>query len=162
MIVVSDTSVIGNLFMVDKLHLLNALFEKVIIPDKVADELTALETFGYNVDNIFQAEIISVRSVKNREKVESLLEELDPGESEAIVLALELDIPLLLIDEKKGRAKAEELGIDVTGLLGILLRAKAKGSIPALKPIVDSLISDAKFFISDKLYKAVLLKAGED
>ena len=160
--VVSDTSVIGNLFLIDKLQLLNALFETVIIPDKVAEELKRLEAFGHDVHSIFQTDILSVKSVKNKEDVESLLEELDPGESEAIVLALELNIPLLLIDEKKGRAKAEALGIEVTGLLGILLRAKAKGVIPSLKPIVDSLIKDAKFFISEKLYKAVLLKAGED
>jgi hypothetical protein len=51
---------------------------------------------------------------------------LEPGESESIALALEIGADLLLIDERRGRAEADRLGIKITGLLGILVEAKRK------------------------------------
>ena len=66
-----------------------------------------------------------------------LLDQLDPGEAEAIVLAGECSAGLLLVDEKRGRRIAIERGLEVTGLLGVLAEAKARGLIVACKPIVD-------------------------
>ena len=86
---------------------------------------------------------------------------LDPGEAEAIVLAIELKADALLIDEKKGRKIAQEYGIVITGLLGILIDSKAENLIQEVKPILDRLIFEIGFRISPKLYQDILEKVNE-
>ena len=80
---------------------------------------------------------------------------MDPGEAEAIVLAIELEADALLIDEKKGRKIAEEHGIIITGLLGILIIAKSENLISEVKPILDKLIFETGFRINPKLYQDI-------
>ena len=87
--------------------------------------------------------------------------QLDAGESEAIALAAELNIGLLLIDEREGRVFARRAGLRVTGVLGVLLRAKLDGRIPAIRPAMDALRADAHFFIAEELEIRVLAEAAE-
>lgn len=100
-------------------------------------------------------------AAQDRAFVETLEMELDRGESESIVLTIELKADFLIIDESNGRQKAESLGIDVIGLLGTLLKAKELGLILEVRPIIDNLISQAGFFISPQLRKHVLTLAKE-
>jgi predicted nucleic acid-binding protein len=86
---------------------------------------------------------------------------LDRGEAEAIALALELNADLLLIDERKGRVAASQLGIRVVGILGMLVEAKQRGFVSAIKPIVDDLIRQAGFWIRNDLYNRVLQSVNE-
>ncbi len=104
------------------------------------------------------AEWIQVKQVEGLEMVELLQNEvrLDPGESEAIALALELNADLLLIDERRGRAEADRLGLKITGLLGMLIEAKRKSLIIAVRPLLDSLIATAQFRLSSRLYQQIL------
>lgn len=86
---------------------------------------------------------------------------MGPGEAEAIVLAQELAADILLIDERKARKTALQLGLPVTGILGVLLEAKKAGLVPAIKPILDQTEVVVAFRLKRSLYDAALRAAGE-
>ncbi len=162
MIVVSDTSAISNLFLVEQHDLLPAIFGSVIIPEKVFAELMILEIqFGYDLSELKSATWLGIRQVQNVKEVNRLKNLLDDGESEAIVLAKELQADYLLIDEHEGRQIATAEGLRIIGVLGILVQAKSDGLISEVKPIIDDLKRVAKFRISQKLYDHILVQVGE-
>ena len=162
MIIVSDTSPVINLAIVGQLQILPALFGKVIIPEKVFEEITVTGWDMPGADEIKQASWIEVKSCANQELVQALCLQVDPGEAEAIALALELEAQLLLIDEKRGRQVAKGFNLPIMGLLGILRIAKEKGLIPQIKPILDQLMYLARFRISIELYEEILKSSGEE
>lgn len=86
---------------------------------------------------------------------------LDVGEADAIVLALETNAPLLLMDEKLGRAAATRVGIRVIGLRGVLIEAKRRGRVAEVRPLLDALRAGPGFYIAPALYSQVLRRAGE-
>ena len=93
--------------------------------------------------------------------MQELREDLDLGEAEAIVLAIECRADLLLVDERRGRRTATAAGLTVTGLLGVVARAKQAGLIDLAKPVLDELIHVARFWIGPELYAEVLAELGE-
>ncbi len=162
MIVISDTSPISSLFLVGHIHLLPKIFGRVIIPQEVFSELLILETgFDHDLSKLKNAPWLEVGQVKDLETVKRLKKVLDDGESEAIVLAKELEADYLLIDEHEGREVATAEGLKIIGVLGVLIQAKANGQIPLVRPVMDDLQTTAKFRISESLYHHVLAKVGE-
>ncbi|GAB2497678.1 DUF3368 domain-containing protein [Algoriphagus taiwanensis] len=85
---------------------------------------------------------------------------LDKGESSAIALCLEKNNPLLIIDDLKGRKFAQNLGIKVTGTLGIFILAKGKGLIPSIKPILEK-VKKTDFRFSKSLENKILSLCNE-
>jgi hypothetical protein len=94
--------------------------------------------------------------------VNSLRSELDAGEAEAIALALELKADLLLMDERRGCAIAQQMNVLCSGILGMLIQAKHQGLIATVKPILDDLIATAGFWVDNALYHRILQKVCED
>jgi len=90
-----------------------------------------------------------------------LLLQVHPGEAEAIALACDLKADTVIIDEQEGRGLAAQAGLFVTGTLGVLLRAKQGGQIPAVKPEIQALRAKTRFFLSPSLEAEVLSAAGE-
>ena len=160
MIIVSDTSCIGYLLMIDNLRLLKDNFNQIIIPEAVRLELLNLSS-KYNVNRFLDEKWVKVKSISNSNLFNQLSKQLSEGESEAIVLCKELNADLLLIDERKGTYIARSLGIDTIGILGVLLLAKKKGTISTVHMILDKLISETTFRISKELHKNFLQQANE-
>ena len=161
MLVVSDTSPISNLLLVNRIDLLVELYGNVIVPPAVWQEILALETFGLDLSDFKRNTWIQVVAPVNMVLLEELLEVVDAGEAQAITLAKELPAELLLIDERKGWTLAQSLHVKPIGLLGILVEAKAVGLLVAIKPILDELIEIAGFWVGETLYRKVLTSVGE-
>ena len=85
---------------------------------------------------------------------------LDPGEIEAIALALELSASLVVLDDRHARRAAHELGLNVVGSVGILLQAHQRGLIGTVRPDLDAMV-EAGFHMSRALYREILAIAEE-
>ncbi|MBP9664839.1 MAG: DUF3368 domain-containing protein [Pyrinomonadaceae bacterium] len=158
MIIVSDTSPISNLLKIGEIDLLRLTFSQVRIPDAVYYEICQVEAHRIALESLDWIERASLADISLRDK---LLGSVDIGEAEAIALALELSADYLLIDESMGRNVALEMGLKITGLLGVLLRAKADGHIPLVEPYVNRLVRNASFRLSPALIADTLYQAGE-
>jgi predicted nucleic acid-binding protein len=123
-IVVADTSPIRYLLQIDRIELLPRLYRKVTLPQSVLGELA-----HPNAPAVVQAwsnhlpEWVTVRAAARVE----LAGVLDAGEAEAIALAQELRADLVLIDEREARGQALKRGLRVTGTIGVLEQAAARG-----------------------------------
>lgn len=146
--VVSNSSCLIALERINRLDLLSNSFDAINIPPAVQREL------GIKYDWLL------VTPVQNKAAVNSLKTQLGDGESEAIALAIELADVVIVLDDKKARRIAKQLGLTVTGTVGLILRAKKKGIITEIKPIMDSL-NGVDFRVSDALYQEALRLAQE-
>ena len=133
MTVVSNTSPLNYLVLIDYQEILPALFGHVLIPEAVWHELRSpaapqpVKAFLETWPSWLERRIVS--------QVPQDLQQLDPGEQEAIALAQSEGASLILLDEKKGRQMARDLGFVVTGTLGVLDLAARRG----LVDLVDAL-----------------------
>ena len=160
---VSNTSPIFNLACIGRLDLLRTLFQEVRIPSGVETELLQVpdDLIRGRVEQARNAGWLIVRPTTEADLVKLLTVDLHQGEAEAIALALETKADWLLIDEKEGREMARRLGLPITGVLGVLLRAKGMGHIAEIKPDLLALRSKAHFFIAPELEAELLESAGE-
>lgn len=146
-VVIADASCLISLFNIGKLDLLEDMFKSVCITHEIQQE------FGMPLPAW-----MVVKAVSDHGRQAIL--ELDPGEASAVALAMEKTNALLIIDERKGRKVARNLGIQTLGTLGVLLKANLDGVIHLVKPLLDQL-KHVGFRISDDLYQHKLHAANE-
>jgi uncharacterized protein len=151
MIVVSNSSPLIALSHIGQLALLRSLYSKLFIPQAVYDEVVRAEEDRPGSTEVFAAEWIEIQKVKDQTAVLLLREQLDQGESEAIVLALEAKAQVLLIDEARGRRIAQSRGLPHIGTVGVLVLAKRQGLIKSATSLLDEL-SAVGFRMSPQLY----------
>lgn len=162
--VVADTSPLFYLARLGRLELLKELYLEIIIPEAVWEEAWTGRMHFPEIEESLQRAVtqnwLLVHAVKNHLELLGL-QDLDPGEREAIYLAMELKAGLLIIDEQKGRGAARDLGLQVTGTLGVLVEAKKRGLITMLSPILDQLRQTTSFRFSQALQNQILVLVGE-
>ncbi|MGQ9553584.1 MAG: DUF3368 domain-containing protein [Anaerolineae bacterium] len=161
--VVSDTSPLLNLAVIGRLSLLRHQFGTVIIPPAVLAELRVAAQLpgSLALRRAVEDGWLRTEPVRDQALVKALRRDLDQGEAEAIALALALKADWLLLDEQEARKAAKALGLNVTGVLGILLRAKHQGQLLSMRVAMEELQEKAGFRIGQDLCAALLRQASE-
>lgn len=156
-LIIADSGPIFSLAIIDKLDILNELFDDIKIPLAVWKEITNNESKSVYqiIYNFFKDNIVQIIGINDLSFI------MDKGESESIILCKELHADFLLIDDKKARKIAETLNVKCIGILGILATAKDKGIIEELKPIFESFLLNKRYY-SINLLNAILLEKGEE
>lgn len=160
MIAVSDSTPLIALASVGRLDLLRALFGAVLIPEAVRREVVEVDADRPGAAEVLAAAWIRTSHVHDAELVALLSERLDPGEAEAIALAVERGAALVLLDERLGRQQARDQGLEVTGTLGLLVSAKERGHLKAVRPVLEALEA-THFYVSKALRRHILTLCGE-
>lgn len=161
MIVVSNSSPLIALSIVNSLDLLRALYSTIYIPEAVFHEVVTLGAGRPGATAVAITPWIVQQAPADHVSVVNLLAAgLDKGESEAIVLASELSASLLILDESHARVVARQQGIPVTGTLGVLIAAKNAGMVAEVKPLLSQL-SEAGFYLTPQIISHALQLAGE-
>ncbi len=156
MIVVADSSPLIVLVNIGHVDVLPRLFGQVLIPSEVLSELRSSKRTAAVQQFIRDNPAWLIERQTQRHEV---FPRLDTGESAAINLALELGAGALLIDELRGRKAATERNLVVTGTLGVLELAAAKGMVE-LADAFDRL-AKTDFWVSKDLLET-RLKAFRD
>ena len=141
MSIVSNSSPLINLSRIGRLELLHHLYSELTIPRAVWREVVVEGAGKAGADAVKSASWIKNKTVSNKQLVRALQQELDPGESEAIALAVEIGAEFLLMDDHLGRESARHFGLRYTGLIGVLIEAKLKAlSLPS-NPVWTSCVT---------------------
>lgn len=151
-LVVSNASPLIALHAVGQLDLLRSLFVTVNVPPTVAREVAPSLPVppAWIVERLLEGEI--------DERLRRA--GLDPGERDVIGLALQRPTAWLVLDDRPARRMAERVGLSVVGTIGVVVRAKQRGLLPAVRPTLDALIRNG-LFVGQGLYREVLVGAGE-
>jgi hypothetical protein len=158
--VVVNTTPIIALSLIGKLDLLRELYGEVSIPPAVRSELLAGGPQGTGSRALSDATWLRVISLLDPRRADLLLVDLGRGEAEVIALAQEVDAELVLLDERLARRHARRLGLKLTGTLGVLLKAKERGLVSAVAPLISDL-QRGGIWLSDALIEQTLRLAGE-
>lgn len=158
-VIVNSTPLIA-LSNIGQLELLHKLYEEIYIPQAVYREVTEKnDTASQNIQR--ELSWIHVESIQEPEKYALYKAKLHAGEVEVMILAQEEPkADLLIIDDNAARKTAKFLGLNVTGTIGVLLKAKIKGHITEIKPLLNGLQASG-FYISKPIMDMIIKQAGE-
>lgn len=158
--VVCNSSPLIHLAKVGKLELLKGYFTEISIPEAVYRECVIDGKDREDAKRIENATWIRVVDIKNIDLKKAFNTVLDEGESEAIVLALQESADLILLDDYEARELARTYGLNITGTIGILIKAKYEGDISSIDEMLKKLRRTG-FWLSDDLYTKILRDEGE-
>ena len=147
--IVSDTSCFIILTKIEEIDLLQKTFGEIITTQEVIEE------FGEALPSWIQ-----IKSPSDLYRQRILETQVDRGEASAIALALDFPESMIILDDIKARKVAENLGIDLTGTIGVIIIAKKRGVINSIRPFLEK-IRMTNFRISEDLEKQALKEAEE-
>jgi len=158
--VISDTSPLQYLHQLGLLHLLPALAGRIVVPASVERELLTGRELGVNLPDLRILDWVEIRHPTSRPAL-PLINDLGPGETETLMLALESTNAVALLDDALARRVAEILKVQFTGTLGLLLDAKKAELVTSVRPLLDQL-QVLRFRLSPQARSTILRLAGED
>jgi len=158
LIVVADASPLHYLVLIERVELLAVLYQQVLVPDTVAAELNHPRTPS-QVRDLIGKPPSWVRIETAHGPINDLLEDLDPGERDAIRLALAYSIRTVLIDDAEGRREAHRRQLRVAGTLGILERGAERGLIDLRAELAR--LQETNFRVRADLIESLLERDSE-
>lgn len=157
--VICNTSPLQYLHQIGQLSILPALAGSIIVPPAVLIELDAGIAKGLDLPQPENLKWIKIQAPISATAA-SLITDLGPGESQVLMLALEMPGSVALLDDALARRVAAAKGIPIKGTLGLLLDAKRAGHLTAIKPSLDRL-QDRGFRLAEQTREAALKLAEE-
>jgi predicted nucleic acid-binding protein len=157
--VLVNTSPLQYLFQLGLLDLLPEQYGSVTAPEGVRREIEAGRERGVSLPHLDSLPWLQMARVQNVSTLD-LVPDLGAGEREVLALALQLDDPLVILDDGLARRFAERLNLRLTGTLGVLLRAYQRGLLPSLSGVLDQL-TRLNFRLDPATRASVLKIAGE-
>lgn len=159
--VISNTGPLIALGGIDRLDILRQLFQTVIVPDVVHHEIMEGGTYFVGLSAYKKAEWIQVQEL-DKPLDPLLVNTLDVGEASVIHLALQLQVPEVLMDEKKGRKIAREIyNLRIMGTVKVLLAAKRRNMIASVGDSLEAIQASGYWFHHEIIQRARQI-AGED
>ncbi len=147
--IISDTSCFIILTKIGHLDLLHKIYGQIITTIEVATE------YGQTLPDW-----VEIRAATDKYSRQILEMKIDQGEASAIALALETTESLVILDDYKARKIAEQLGLEITGTIGVIIKAKLLGIIPSIKPYLIK-IRKTDFRLSNDIEIQALKEANE-
>ena len=147
--IISDTSCLIVLTNIGELELLHKVYGFIVTTIEIATE------YGETLP-----EWIRIETVKDKYCQQLLEMQIDKGESSAIALAIEMTDSTIILDDYKARKIATQLGLNFTGTIGVIVKAKLKGIIPSIKPLLEK-VKKTDFRLSEEIELLALKEANE-
>lgn len=160
MTAVSNATPLIYLAAIGQFDLLQVLYGRIHVPSAVYHEVVTQGAGRWGAAETAGARWIEQHTVADLAQVTSLQLHLHGGESEVVVLAEALRADLVIVDESAARAELAQRGLAFIGTVGVLMTAKSRGLITALKPELDQLRA-CGFRLSDRVYRTCLAAVGE-
>jgi len=158
-VIIADSSPLISLAIIDQLNLLIKLYERVIVPPAVWNEVTVK---GRDMPGALAVSQVTWFEIETPEPqiLQPLSILIDPGESEAIALAQKISNSIVLLDDSRARRIAERFDVPRIGTLGILRRAKINGMIDKIRPHIEYLKAN-NIYMAENLVNAILKDVDE-
>ena len=154
--IIADATVLITLINIDEFDVLKLFIDQVIIPDEVYHEVSRTASAKRYLDHEIDSCFIQVAQYQDKQLFKDINYILDDGESASVTLALERKLPLI-IGEKKGRRFAQQLGVEIIGLVGILRFLYRDGRLSEAETAeIVKKLNDSNFRISSDLLDLIL------